>query len=587
MHLSAYTVNQFQRHATGPQTQRAVAAVFRELAPIPPILGAAVDTFVTALQPHLSADGHAGLVELAGGITRQFAIPSSLTQFAELQDRFGTAIERVAPSTLRTVIRGMRSADGELATAPDPLKQVWHHIDGHALTLLRAIDCLMQAATVSDETTLPNPAVRTGATLVHTLMVMAGLKTLPTIEMEGANPLLFGATGLDPRKKTILLYAHYDVQPAGTPEHWKTAPHRATMLNGRMYGRGAADDLAGVVAALAVVHAYRKTGNGECPVNLAVVFEGEEEIGSKHMKELLARLRTRVPQLDPDAVLLTDVDNLQDGLPTISLTTRGMIALNVRLQTATHASHSGGCAFVPNAYTALIGALAAMGDASMLLHIPGMTDRERPIPDFLRRSLADIPHEALDRVHREATGMLPGVPFVGPATDTLTEQMWGFSQLNVTELSDGTHHHGVVTPEAGARLSVRVPPGIDANALRQAFEQRLREVAWPGTQITVDEVYAPVQPWAGDIEGRDPLTPLLGKALTMGYGQKTHVAGCGGTIGFFKPFGEAFPRAVMYGLGVEDPDTLAHAPNESLGPLNFFGAARGIAAYAYLVGTQG
>lgn len=587
MEMSPFTRRLFAPdvlHAQG-NLSKVVGQIFKQLAPTPSVLGAAMDAFAAASLVHLAAGVRAWQIDYMGAIHNRFGAATPLGLMERLQKTLGRAIAAIPSGTMEAILPAMYGTLSASADVSARLDAVWRHIDGHALDMLTTIDTVMRTQPVSDEKTFPNPAVCQGAELVTQLMGEAGFIHCETIRTDNSNPLVFGATSNDPAKPTLLLYAHYDVQPADPAISWETDPFVATMRNGRMYGRGAADDLAGLTAALAVVKAYRATGDGELPVNVAVVFEGEEEVGSKNMGVLLSQLREHAPWLNPDAVLLTDMDNALDGLPTVSLSTRGVIGGTIQVRTITHAHHSGTHGFYPNAYTVLCSALAAMTDsATLLVNIPGVTDIERPMPEFLSRSLAAAPHAALDALRRDTGGLLPGVPFVGRRTETVRQQAWGFSQVNLTDFSDTTRHGGVVIPAAGAKFSVRIPPRVDAADALQRFEERLREVMWPGVELMLQA--RAIQSWSGDIDGHNPLTPLLGEALSLGYGRSALFSGCGGTIGFLDPFSKAFPRAALYGVGVEDPDTRAHSPNESLGLDNLFGTARGIAAFVERMGAH-
>ncbi|MDR1825845.1 MAG: M20/M25/M40 family metallo-hydrolase [Bifidobacteriaceae bacterium] len=340
---------------------------------------------------------------------------------------------------------------------------------------------------------------------------------------------------------TVLLYAHHDVQPVTSD--WDTDPWQPVVKDGRLYGRGAADDGAGVVVHLAALAAL----GSDLKVGLAVFIEGEEESGSPTFARLLAEHQDR---LRADAVVVADSDNWSADVPALSVSLRGVTSLTVTLRIAEHAVHSGmyggPILDAPLLLARLIATLHnEAGDVAVAgLEPVGSTDFDYPA----------------ERV-RDEVGLLPGVAFAG--TGTLAQQLWhypaigliGFDATSV-DLASNT-----IAPVARAELSLRIPPGADAVAAQAALIRHLEEHAPFGAHLEIVPG-ATGEGFVADVNG--PAASAYQVALEQAFGQPVALLGQGGSIPLANEIVDVFPDIEVLLVGVEDQYSRAHSGNESV-----------------------
>jgi acetylornithine deacetylase/succinyl-diaminopimelate desuccinylase-like protein len=343
---------------------------------------------------------------------------------------------------------------------------------------------------------------------------------------------------------TVLLYAHHDVQPPGDPAGWSTPPFEPVERDGRLYARGSSDDKAGIAAHLAALRAF----GGRPPVGVTVFVEGEEEIGSPLLGDLLAKHRDK---LVSDVIVLADSDNIEIGTPSITTSLRGVAACIVEVRTLRHGVHSGAYGgAAPDALTALCRLLATLHNDAGEVAVEGLVTA--PSPAF------DYPEQRF----REEAAMLDGVALLG--TGSIAERTWAKPSASVLAL-DATPMADVsntLVPAARAKVSVRLAPGDDSVRARTVLAKHLREHAPWGVQITVTDSDV------GDPYAIDPSGPAFDAARTAyreAYGRDVVEIGSGGTIPFVAQFADAFPDAAILVVSAgADPDCRAHGTNESL-----------------------
>jgi acetylornithine deacetylase/succinyl-diaminopimelate desuccinylase-like protein len=332
---------------------------------------------------------------------------------------------------------------------------------------------------------------------------------------EGAPPAVIGERKGPEGAPVVLLYAHHDVQPENDPADWDSPPFEPSVRGERLYGRGTADDKAGIAVH---VGALRALGD-DLPVTVRFFIEGEEEVSSATLPDLLRQYGDR---LAADVIVIADAGNWDIGVPSLTTSLRGMVRVDVEVRTLTHAVHSGMWGgLVPDAIMALTRLLATL-----------WTEDGSPAVE----GLASAPAERLwSRPAITVTGF--DAPKVAGASNTLV-------------------------PVARARVTVRLAPGdTSANAVARLREHLERHVPW-GARLTatvVDAGEPTVLPTAG------PAYAAAHSALAEAWDGAAPVdMGTGGSIPFIAEFQEAFPGASVLVTGVEDPDTRAHGPNEGL-----------------------
>jgi cysteinylglycine-S-conjugate dipeptidase len=343
---------------------------------------------------------------------------------------------------------------------------------------------------------------------------------------------------------TVLLYAHHDVQPVGDPADWDSDPFEPTERGSRLYGRGAADDKAGIAAHLAAVRAH----GADLPVGVTVFVEGEEEVGSP---TLGAFLEAHQDLLGADVIVIADSGNWDIGEPALTTSLRGLVDCFVEVRTLDHGVHSGMWGgVVPDALMVLVRLLATLHDDEGNVAVAGLVSA--PAADV------DYP---LERVRPES-GVAEGVELIG--SGSVVERLWTKPAVTVIGL-DATRTvdaSNTLAPSAKAKISVRLAPGDSSEqAMARVREHLEKHVAW-GAQVTFTpgEYGEPTL-----IDATGPAYDAARAAFREAWdGVEPVDMGVGGSIPFIAAFVEAFPAAAVLVTGVEDPDTRAHGANEGL-----------------------
>ncbi len=385
--------------------------------------------------------------------------------------------------------------------------------------------------------------VHESALIVAALLSTAGLTDVDVLTVPGGQPAVVAHRPAPPGAPTVLLYAHHDVQPPGDPADWDSDPFHPAEREGRLFGRGAADDKAGIAVHLAALRAH----GDRLPVGVTVLVEGEEEIGSPTMAEFLA---AHADRLRADAVVFADATNWTTEVPALTTTLRGGTAVTVEVRTLHHGVHSGLYGGpVPDALTALARLLATLHDERGDVAVPGLV-----------RGTAD-PLDLTEAQLRADAGLLDGVQLTG--TGGLTDRLWAGPAIAVIGIDAPSvaASSNTLVPVARARISMRVAPGDDPILARDALAAYLRAHAPWGAQVTV-ELGMTAAPYAVPTGGAAYLA--MRGALAQAWGTPPVDIGAGGSIPFVTAYAGLFPDAEILVTGVEDPDTRAHGANESL-----------------------
>lgn len=343
---------------------------------------------------------------------------------------------------------------------------------------------------------------------------------------------------------TVLLYAHHDVQPENDPADWDSSPFEPTERGDRLYGRGAADDKAGIVTHLAALRAF----GDDLPVTVRLFIEGEEEVASRTLPDLLKKYEDR---LRSDVIVIADSANWDIGVPALTTGLRGMIRMDLELRTLTHAVHSGMWGGLqPDAIMAMVRLLDTLWTADGSPAVEGLVSG--PAADV------DYPEERL----RAESGAIEGLEWIG--SGSAVERLWTKPAITVTGIDaprvDGASN--TLTPSARARITVRIAPGDSTQNAVSCLERHLAEHAPWGAEIstTLLDTGEPIA-----IDARGPAYDAARAAFTEAWDGTAPIdMGVGGSIPFIAEFLESFPAASVLVTGVEDPDTRAHGANEGL-----------------------
>lgn len=344
--------------------------------------------------------------------------------------------------------------------------------------------------------------------------------------------------------RTVLLYAHHDVQPENDPADWDSPPFEPTERGDRLYARGAADDKAGIAAHLAAIRAL----GDDLGVGVTMFIEGEEEVGSDSLPAFLAEYHER---LAADVIVIADSGNWDIGVPALTTSLRGLVRLDVEVRTLGHAVHSGMWGgLVPDALITLSRLIASLHDDEGNVAIKGL--HAGPAADV------EYPEERL----RAESGALPTTEWIG--SGSVVERLWTKPSLTITGL-DAPKVAGAsntLVPAARAKISLRVAPGDTTSNALACLQRHLEEhVPW-GAQLTTTVVDTGE---ATQIDATGPAYDVARDAFRQAWdGTDPIDMGVGGSIPFIAAFLDAYPEASVLVTGVEDPDTRAHGANEGL-----------------------
>jgi acetylornithine deacetylase/succinyl-diaminopimelate desuccinylase-like protein len=403
----------------------------------------------------------------------------------------------------------------------------------------------------------PPAEVRRSAEAVAELLRDRGLENVKILELEGAHPYVYADWLHANGAPTLLLYAHHDVQPPGRKEVWKSPPFEPTERDGRLFGRGSSDDKAGVVVHTSSIAAWLKTA-GRLPVNVKLVIEGEEEIGSDHLEAFLEKHKE---MLQADVMVLTDTNNFDTGLPSFTTSLRGLVALDLEVKTADHPLHSGMWGGpLPDPVQALAKMLASLTDKQGKIAIPGIYKNVRKLTAAERKELRSLRYT--DKTFREQAQVQKGVKLVGGAEDPLVKQ-WRLPSLSVNAIqaSSKADCANIINASAWAHVGIRIVQDMDAQATLKALKAHLKKNAPWGVEVAFTNESA--SPW-WETKPQGPAFEAARSAMEKGFGRKAVAIGCGGSIPFVGPFSKALGGAPALLVGVEDPWANAHSENESL-----------------------
>lgn len=425
--------------------------------------------------------------------------------------------------------------------AGDPIDRLGQRITSLMPEVRSDLEALVRIPSVSFPGFDPEH-LRASAEATRGLLESAGMEAR-LLEVPGAHPAVLGSVPGPDGSPTVLLYAHHDVQPEGPKDLWTSPPYEPAERDGRLFGRGVADDKAGIVIHAAAVRAW----DGRPPVGVTVFVEGEEESSSVNLGEFLSRYGDLI---EADAVILADSGNWRTGEPALTTSLRGIVACFIEVRTLDHAVHSGeyGGA-IPDALTALSRTLASLHDDRGVVAVPG---------------LASGPADPLDLTEEELrrwAGVRPGVRLIGEGS--LTERMWTRPAVSVLGIDAPRtpEASNQLVPFARAKVSMRIPPGQDPEEAMNALVKHLESnVPW-GAEVTIirESSGAPYQ-----LKGEGPAYDAMRRAMTEAFAKAPVDMGAGGSIPFVAEFAKRFPNAALLLTGASDPYSNAHSEDESV-----------------------
>ena len=384
--------------------------------------------------------------------------------------------------------------------------------------------------------------VDASAQFVENLFVDLGLNT-QVIKVAGGMPAVVAHTEIDPSKKTVLLYAHHDVQPVGDLDLWNTDPFDPVIKDGRLYGRGSGDNKAGVVVHYNVVKQLLK----DLPVNIRIFIEGEEEIGSPTMSDFIEQNREA---LEADVIVIADSGNVKIGVPTITTSLRGLAHAIIEVDQPMRPVHSGmGGGIVPDAFMVLSKIIASFHNEKGDLMIEGLTPTDMKVAE-------------LDKSYTQK--MLGSEEINLFDTDSISKRLWLEPALDVLAIDAPSIEDAVnlVIPKARAKISLRLPPTEDPeHAMKMLEEHVMKNIPW-----NASVKFIPNSKGSGVVaDPSKPFTTELVNSFNSVWENETAYIGVGGSIPFANDFVREFPNAELVLVGAADEELgNAHAPNESV-----------------------
>ena len=435
----------------------------------------------------------------------------------------------------------------------------------------RYIDELKEYLAIPSVSALPQHAgdMRRAAEWTAEALRKAGMQTVRVIDTPG-HPVVYGEWLGAPGKPTILYYGHYDVQPVDPVDLWTTPPFEATIRDGEIYARGAADDKGQVFMHIKAIEAFTKKAGG-LPVNMKVLIEGEEEVGSVHLDEFI---QSRKQELSADVVVISDSPMFDRGIPSICYGLRGLAYFQIDIRGTKSDLHSGSFGgAVANPAFVLTQVLAQMKDRSGRVKIPGFYDAVRPLSDVERAEWKKLPFNET-RYRKDL-----GAPrLFGEKGYSTLERVWARPTFEVNGLLSGFTGDGaktVLPAVSMAKVSMRLVPDQDPDTIADLFERYVKKLCPATVQLTLTRMHGG-KPWMTEFDNK--YVRAAGRAIESGFGQRPVFNREGGSIPVVSTFQEALGvPSVLFGIGL--PDENAHAPDEKLDLGNFH---NGIIASAHL-----
>ncbi len=442
------------------------------------------------------------------------------------------------------------------------------YIEGHRDAHLNELFEFLRIPSVSTKSE-HKPDIERAARWVADKLRGAGMETVEIVPTK-MHPLVYGESLQAPGKPTALFYGHYDVQPAEPLELWTSPAFEPAVRDGNLYARGTADDKGQVHIHLKALESLRQTA-GSLPINVKMLIEGEEEVGSESLWDYVIQNKAR---LKADALVVSDTAMLARGVPSITYGLRGLNYYQIEITGPAQDLHSGvfGGA-VPNPITILCELFARLHDNNFRVTVPGFYDNVAPLARAERKALNSLPWKEKE-FHRTV-----GAPALcGEKGFSIVEQLWCRPTLELNGIWGGYTGEGsktVIPSKAYAKFSTRLVPNQDPGKIARRVEKHIRKLL-PRTVMCKFEVLSTGKPWAAPYH--HPIFRTAQQALEKGFGKKAVFIREGGSIPFVTQMHDTFKvPCVLMGFGL--PDENAHAPDEHIALENYFGGIKSIAYF--------
>ncbi|MEJ7712423.1 MAG: dipeptidase [Pyrinomonadaceae bacterium] len=451
------------------------------------------------------------------------------------------------------------------------------YVEENSSRFLEELKALVRIPSVSTLPEHQGDVRRAAEFLVAQLREQVGLSTVELIETAG-HPLVYAEWLGAPGRPTVLIYGHYDVQPADPFELWRTPPFEPTVDGDNLRGRGVVDDKGPMFATLKAVESVLCV-EGQLPVNIKILIEGEEESGGRAVD---AYVKANHARLQADCALVLDTGMIAKGVPTVSYGLRGIVYAEVTARGAKQDLHSGVYGGIaPNPIQSLAWLLADLKGRDGKINLPGLYEMMPMLADKERSALER--QSELQEPELKQAGGLHELP--GEVGFSIAERASARPTFEVHGIRGGFTSEGaktVIPAEATAKVSLRLVPGQDPERVFNLLEQRVRELATPGISFEIrslsggDAVLLPLD---------SPVLQRAAAALEEEFGREVVFIREGGSIPVVALFNDALKLPVVM-LGFSLTDDNIHAPNEKFFLPNYYSAIRTVAGFLKRVGTD-
>jgi len=425
---------------------------------------------------------------------------------------------------------------------------------------LKELEAFLRIPSISSQPDRADDVRRAAAHLLEQYQKI-GLENAEIIETEG-HPVVYADWLKVPGKPTVLLYGHYDVQPVDPLDLWESPPFEPRHQDGLLFGRGSSDDKGQIAIHWQAIQALLSS-TGELPVNLKVIAEGEEEIGSPHFEAFVVANRER---LNADYCVVSDTAMAAKGFPAITYALRGLVYFELRVEASNSDLHSGSFGGIaPNPAQALAEILVRLKDPNGRILVPGFYDGVRPLSEDERRQFRRVPLDEDEVKKTYGLEALHGEPGFTP-----TERVWARPTLEVNGIWGGYQGPGtktIIPAWAAAKISCRLVPDQDPGAVSQALREYIEAVRPKTVRVSLKELSGFGDPWITPTD--HPLIQAAARALAKVYGKEPALIRAGGSIGAVEAMSRHLKTSCLL-VGFVLPDCFAHAPNERLDLDSFY-----------------
>jgi len=439
------------------------------------------------------------------------------------------------------------------------MDNVLNYIDTHRERFVRELVEWVRIPSISSLPEHKGDLVKNAEHLADELRRLGAdrVEVLPT----KGHPAVFAEWNHAPGKPTLLIYGHHDVQPVDPLDLWESPPFEATVRDGRLYGRGVVDDKGQVWIHVKAIEAFLKGGNGKLPINIKLIVEGEEEVGSVHLADLL---HEHADLLKADFVCVSDTAMFGRGIPSLCVGLRGLAYFEIHVHGPSGDLHSGSFGGgIANPANALARIIARLHDDEGRVTVPGFYDKVRVLTEQEREEIASLPHDD------QAWLAMTGAPATfGEAGFSTLERIWARPTLDVNGLKSGFQGEGaktIIPATAMAKVSCRLVPDQTPDEIGRLLADYVQRIAPPGVRVEVKPIHGGL-PYLAPTD--HPVYEIARRAFSKAFGTKTVFIREGGSIPFVRTIADATGKPCLL-MGFGQPDENAHAPNEWLDLENF------------------